>query len=116
MKTLLFIEDDKENLEVWSRLIERLGFKVFPVASGEEGVEIYKKEKTDIVFLDLLLPGMNGEEVFKKIKEINPQAEIYIISGHTLAMAAVQAHDIGADGYFTKPIILDDLKSILKMS
>ena len=113
MKTVLIVDDDDYTLEHWGNIIERLGFEVLRASTGEEGVQLYEEKKPDVVFLDLVLPNVNGEEVFKRMKKISTQAKIYVISGSTPAMATAMAHDIGADGYITKPLMLEDTERIL---
>lgn len=114
MKKVLIIDDDEYTLNHWGNLIRKMGCNVLIAPTGEKGVNVVREEKPDIIFLDLVLPDIDGETVFKRVKEINNEIKIYIVSGNTVAMTAVKAHDVGADGYITKPLMLEDLKRILE--
>jgi len=68
-KTILVIEDDQFLRELMVRKIVSEGYNSLETETGEEGIEMIKKEKPDLVLLDIILPGIDGVEVLKKIKE-----------------------------------------------
>ena len=67
-KHVLAVEDDKDILELITYNLEREGYEVTGVMSGEDGVDAARSEKPDLVLLDLMLPGMDGLEVYRKLK------------------------------------------------
>lgn len=79
---ILIVDDEKIVLRAYVRELEKAGYEVFRAMTGQEAIEIAQKEKPDIVFTDLVMPEMNGVEVCKKIKEINPGIEVVLISGY----------------------------------
>ncbi len=111
-KTLV-VDDDKIVVKAFARELENAGYEVFKAMAGEEAVEIAKKEKLDLVFVDLVMPEMNGVEVCRKIKEINPQIEVVLISGYPDEVAMYQMDFIEAGGreeWLRKPLGPDELQ------
>jgi len=71
-KKILLVDDDPSFREIWREKIKAEGFEVIEASSGEEALNILNSVKPDLILLDILMPGMNGAEVFLKIKE-NPE-------------------------------------------
>ena len=120
-KTILIIEDDQFLRELIVRKIINEGFSALEAESGEQGIEKTKKEKPDLILLDLILPGIGGFEVLKKIKEDKNSSSIPIIILSNLAepeemekglkMGAV---DFLIKAHLTPREIIDKIKSVLK--
>jgi len=120
-KTILIIEDDQFLRELIVRKIINEGFSALEAESGEQGIEKTKKEKPDLILLDLMLPGIGGFEVLKKIKEDKNSSSIPIIILSNLAepeemekglkMGAV---DFLIKAHLTPREIIDKIKSVLK--
>lgn len=108
MKTVLIIDDEKELTDYLAKFIERMGFKVWTAQTGEEGLELYKANRADCVFLDVHLPAMDGITVLKKIKEVGPEANVYLVTGDE--GAALKS--AGATGYILKPL---DIRNVVKI-
>ncbi len=66
---VMIVDDEKEILEITRRMLEKEGIKVITANSGKEALEILKKEKPDYIFLDIMMPEMDGWEVLRRIKE-----------------------------------------------
>ena len=113
MKTILLVEDDNFAREYLTRSIERKGHKVIGAATGYEAIDLYKENKPQCVILDIKLPDIDGKEVLKKLKEIDSQANVYFLSGSEEIVSESHAKELGATGYLTKPIILEDLMNII---
>jgi two-component system chemotaxis response regulator CheY len=113
MKTVLLIDDEEFMLTHFARLIKKMGFEVVATNNGPEGVELYKKIKPDGVFLDIMLPEMNGEQVFKAIKEIDADAKICFLSGSEHELKRLSALNLGASGYLSKPFLQEDIMKAL---
>lgn len=114
MKTVIIIDDEEFSRVHISRFVEKRGFKAITAANGKEGIKYYNDHRPEIVFLDIILPDIHGEDVFKAIKQINKEAKIYFITGSHDAFSRDYGMLLGANGYFTKPIMLDDIKKILE--
>ncbi len=107
---LIHIIDDEPIIhEVLGDLLTTEGYEVESSLDGEEALEKYSPDTYDLILLDLLMPGMNGIEVLKKIKKIDPQAVIIIITAYASVESAIAAMKIGAFDYIQKPFKHDEL-------
>lgn len=107
---LIHIIDDEPIIhEVLGDLLTTEGYEVESSLDGEEALEKYSPDSYDLILLDLLMPGMNGIEVLKKIKKIDPQAVIIIITAYASVESAISAMKIGAFDYIQKPFKHDEL-------
>lgn len=102
MNTLLMIEDDLELAEILSEFLEQCGFKVSVEDDPFKALSILKLEKFDAVILDLTLPGMDGLEVCKAIRE-RQNIPIIISSARSDVSDKINALELGADDYLPKP-------------
>lgn len=114
--TILVIDDEKILQNVFSKMLNKLGFDVLVAENGRKGVEIYKKNKDIIklILLDLNMPEMSGKTAFKNLKKINPDIKILITTGFALNEEVQELLNMGADGYIKKPFDLYTLSSKLK--
>ena len=104
MKKLLIIDDERPILEMLEISLVSEGYDVFTAESGKAGLETFGKEKPKLVLTDIKMPGMDGIEVLKKIKEKNSEAEVIVITGHGDMDSAIAALRCGASDFLTKPI------------
>lgn len=113
-RSLLLVEDEIEAREFLANIIQRRGVKVFGVGTGEEAIEVYKENRPGCVFLDLRLPDMEGIAVLEKLKEINPEVKVYFITGVDDNMMKEKAIALGAQGYLSKPLDLEEIERIIE--
>ncbi|MBN1824585.1 MAG: response regulator [Endomicrobiales bacterium] len=113
MKTILVIDDEIFTRDHLGKVIEKRGFRVLTASTGEEGLKLYKENKPDFVFLDILLPGIDGEDVFRYIKEFDPEAKVFFITGCDNLFTNEKANELGAAGFLTKPIFIEDVIKLL---
>ncbi len=73
---ILLVDDDLDLLEIFEMSLETLGYKILTASDGESGVEMYKKHKPCMVFLDIKMPKMDGYELFSTIHKLDPQSKI----------------------------------------
>ncbi|MCI0470716.1 MAG: sigma 54-interacting transcriptional regulator, partial [Candidatus Aminicenantes bacterium] len=106
---ILVIDDEKNILESIKMVLTYENYKVETAGSGLDGVDRFKEIKPDIVLLDVKMPGFNGLEVLKNLKEINQFSEIIMISGHSGIEEAVEAAKLGAFDFLEKPLARDKL-------
>ncbi len=109
-KKVLIVDDEEEIVAFMGRFLKRLNIDSVLAISGEEALEKYKSEHFDCVFLDVHLGGISGIEVLRKIKEINPDAKVVIITGSISADNQTKVLEYGATDYIQKPIDLADFK------
>jgi two-component system, NtrC family, nitrogen regulation response regulator NtrX len=106
---IIVIDDEKNILESIKMVLTYENYKVETAGSGLDGIELFKTLNPDIVLLDVKMPGFNGIEVLRNLKEINPFSEVIMISGHSGIEEAVEASRLGAFDFLEKPIARDKL-------
>jgi two-component system response regulator AtoC len=109
----LIIDDEELTLRTMSRGLRQEGFEVFTAASGEDGLKVCESEKPDLVLLDIVLPGIDGVEVLRQIKQENSTAIVVMMSAYHLVERAVEAMKLGAFDYMVKPFSLDHMITTL---
>jgi two-component system response regulator AtoC len=110
---MLVVDDEDLTLRTVSRGLRQEGFEVFTAASGEEALTLFAEEKPDLTLLDIVLPGMDGVEVLRRLKESNPAAIILMMSAYHMVDRAVEAMKLGAYDYLIKPFHLADMIATL---
>lgn len=110
MAKILVIDDEKIIRDRLKKLLELDGHDAFVAEDGANGLEVFRREKPDIIFVDIKMPGMDGIEVLKRIRENSSKTEVIIITGHGGVETAIQALQQGAFDYITKPIEYDELE------
>jgi len=114
-KGIIHIIDDEPIIhEVLGELLTSEGYEVEISSSGEEALEKHPSQTYDLILLDLLMPGMSGIEVFKKIKKIDPFAVIIIITAYASVESAISTMKMGAFDYIQKPFKHDELILIIE--
>lgn len=103
MYNILVIQDEKSVSEVLKAYLEREGYGVYCTEGGLEGIEIFRKEKIDLVVLDLMLPDIDGEEVCKVLRRIS-DVYIFMLTAKSTLSDKIEGLNIGADEYLTKPL------------
>lgn len=114
MRKILVIDDEKPTLSMFRLFLNAYGFAVFTAENGEDGLEVFRKEEPSVVITDIKMPGMDGLEVLKRIKEINPLAEVIIITGHGDLDLAIRALNMDATDFINKPIQKASLDQALR--
>lgn len=104
-KKILIVEDEDLIAQVLSIRLEGLGYKVFTASDGEEGLDAVKKEKPDLVILDIGLPRINGTALCEMIKadEATKGVRVIMLTGKRLVGDMENAFSAGADLYVNKP-------------
>ena len=110
--TLLYVEDDVGTVESIQDILEDKVKKLYVARDGMEGLEVYEKYKPDIILTDINMPKLNGIEMAKRIKEIDQQQSIIILTAFNENSLLHESVDIGVDGYITKPIL--DIEKMLE--
>jgi DNA-binding response OmpR family regulator len=109
MQTILIIEDDISILRGLKDNLEYEGYHVLTETNGKRGLEIALEKKIGLLLLDLMLPGLNGYEICRKIKQEKPGLPVLMLTARGSEMDKVSGLDTGADDYITKPFSLPEL-------
>jgi len=107
--SVLLVDDEEQFLQVLSERLTNRGLRVSSVTSGEEAVALVENKNFDAVVVDLAMPGIDGIETTKKIKEKKPNLEIIILTGHATVKAGIEAMKLGAEDFLEKPVDLNVL-------
>lgn len=113
---ILVIEDEKALRENISGIIAHYGFHVISAPAGEEGIQMAMEHTPDIIICDIMLPGIDGFDVFSRIKQIPqlpPTAFIFLTAKSTRSDTRT-GMDMGADDYLTKPFTKEELINSIK--
>lgn len=107
---VLVVDDIAEQREVASGLLEKLGYRVHSVSSGEEALKYLKDNRVDILVLDMIMaPGMDGMETYRRILEIHPKQKAILVSGFTETDRVRKAQILGAGTYVKKPYVMETI-------
>ncbi len=112
-KTVLVVDDEQQILNVTSSIIEKLGYQVTTAYDGFDAVKKYEKIKPDLVLMDINMPGMDGTATFFKIREINPHANIVLMSAFGLIPSVKDAFNCGLKDFAEKPLQIKALRGFL---
>ena len=114
-KGIIHIIDDEPVIrDVLAQLLTSEGYEVEISSSGEEALEKFPSQSFDVILLDLLMPGMDGIEVLRRIRRVDPLATVIIITAYGSVESAIEAMKIGAHDYVQKPFKHDDLLLVLE--
>ncbi len=112
-KTILLVDDEAIVREVNREILSELGYQVIDACNGLQALEIYQEKgnEIDLVILDMIMPEMNGAEVFSKLKEHNPKVKILLASGYSVEGQAAKIMAQGCNGFIQKPFTLELLSN-----
>jgi sigma-B regulation protein RsbU (phosphoserine phosphatase) len=104
--TLLVVDDDEANRDMLSRRLERKGFSVTVAEDGGWAIELVRQRPFDLVLLDVLMPGLNGLDVLRELRQAHPATELPVIMATALTESGdvVEALRLGANDYVSKPL------------
>jgi two-component system response regulator AtoC len=111
--SILIVDDEALTLRTISRALEAEGYEIFLAQSGEEALEIAAREKPDIALLDVVLPGIDGVEVLRRLKKQDSSVVVVMMSAYRVVERAVEALKLGAYDYLTKPFHVSDVVSTI---
>lgn len=109
-ESILVVDDVREQREIASGILKRLGYAPYSVSSGEEAVEYVKNNVPDLLILDMIMnPGMDGLETYRRILEMHPGQRAIIASGFSETARVKEARNMGAGAYVKKPYSLEEI-------
>jgi len=113
MSKILVVDDEVKACELLKRFLEMKGYDVIMANNGEDAIEKAKSEKPDVMLLDIRMPGMEGTEVLKRIREFDKDVGIVMVTAVKEEQVGKEALKAGADEYITKPIDFNYLETTL---
>ncbi len=109
MKKILVIDDEPEILKTITIYLELEEYEVLTAENGQDGLEVFEQQKPTLVITDVKMPGMSGIDVLKKVKEIESDTEVIVITGHGDLEISVDALRLDASDFISKPVDIEHL-------
>jgi two-component system cell cycle sensor histidine kinase/response regulator CckA len=103
--TILLVDDEEDILQIGAKVLQKFDYKVLEAKNGPEAIEVYAEniDNIDLIILDLVMPDMNGSEVYDRLKDINPDVRVLLCSGYSIEGRAKEIIDRGCDDFIQKP-------------
>jgi PAS domain S-box-containing protein len=115
-ETVLLVDDEEAIRLVGRELLEAMGYEVLLASNGEEAIELYEKHRDgiDIVLLDIVMPHMGGGVTYEKMREINPDVKVLLLSGYSIDGEATDILKRGCNGFIQKPFTMKELSGRIR--
>jgi PAS domain S-box-containing protein len=115
-ETVLLVDDEDMVIEGCREMLTKVGYNVLIAKNGKNAIEIYKEnqDKIDIVIIDMIMPELSGGETYDKLKEMNPDINVLLSSGHSIDGQATQILERGCNGFIQKPFNINVLSMKIK--
>ncbi len=111
-KKILVVDDEESIHLLYREELEEEGYEVISAMTGEEGLKLFQKEKPDLVILDINMPGMDGIEVLRQMKQMKPDVPVILSSAYPEYKQDLASW--ASDDYIVKSFNLDELKNSVK--
>jgi len=106
---ILLVDDEEEFVSTLAERLSMRGMQTSTANSGQEALRMLEENPPEIVVLDVMMPGMNGLEVLKRIKAIQPGLPVILLTGIGSASEGLQGMDLGAADFLMKPLQIEEL-------
>ena len=110
---ILIVDDEVHVAKVLADSVRLQGHEALVAISGEEGLALLAQKRPDALFLDLVMPGMSGIEVLRRIREVHPALPVVVITGHASTAEIEEAKRLGVTDCVAKPFVLNQLNRAL---
>ncbi|MDQ6595196.1 response regulator [Bacillus salipaludis] len=115
MKEKILIVDDQFGIRILlNEVFQKEGYQTYQAANGIQALDIVNKHDPDLVLLDMKIPGMDGIEILKRMKVIDPEIRVIIMTAYGELDMIQEAKDLGAITHFAKPFDIDDIRAAVK--
>jgi len=111
--TILVVDDNQDLLETFAMILKRRGYRVQTAGNGLSAINKFKEQNFDVTLMDIVMPEMNGVDAYKKIKEIQPEAPIILMTAYSDDELIQNAKNEGARQIIHKPIHIDQLIELI---
>ncbi len=115
MQPKILVVDDQYGIRaLLYEILLKDGYHIFQAANGAEALKIVDKETPELVLLDMKIPGMDGLEILRRIKEDDPEIGVIMMTAYGELNLINQAMELGAITHFSKPFDIDDVRNVIK--
>ncbi len=114
--TILLVDDESIILDIGEEILQKLGYHVLVARGGKEALEIYGRERdrVGLIILDMILPDIDGGEVYDRLKKTDPEVKVLLASGYSIDGQASEILDRGCNGFIQKPFRINELAQKIK--
>ncbi len=113
---VMLVDDEEEFIDLLSQRLETRGLKIVTVTSGEEAVEMADDKNLDVAVVDFAMPGIDGIETLRRIRDRRPDVEIIMLTGQGTIQSGIEAMKHGAFDYLEKPVDLNVLMEKIRLA
>jgi nitrogen regulation protein NR(I) len=113
---ILIVDDDNQLRQSFEKLLTEEGYNVHTAASGEAGLDMVRTSVPDLVLIDVRLPGMNGLETFRAMRELEPKLPVIVMTAFGTTEVAIEATKLGAFDYVLKPFEIPDILALIRQA
>ncbi len=113
---VLIVDDEEENIHICIQILESAGYEVKGVTNGQAAIDLVRKERFDLLLTDFRMPGLDGMETFRAIKEFNPEIVGIVITAYGALSMAIEAVKLGFHGFITKPFTYEELTTTISQA
>jgi CheY-like chemotaxis protein len=113
-KKILFVDDEEAQRTLMQNILVRMGYDAELAKNAKEALAILNKEEFPLIITDLRMPGMDGIELCKQIREVNSKSIIYALSGYLAELEHERLEEFGFDGHLSKPVKIEVLKRAIQ--
>ena len=110
---VLLVDDEKDFIESLAERLQLRGFNVATAVNGDDALDLVKENEYEVIVLDVKMPGRDGIEVLKEIKNIKQIPQVIMLTGHATVETAIEGMKIGAYDYIMKPTVTEDLVELI---
>lgn len=115
MSEKILIVDDQYGIRILlNEVFQKEGYQTFQAANGVQAIEIVNKHSPDLVLLDMKIPGMDGIEILKRLKKIDSEIRVIIMTAYGELDMIQEAKDLGAITHFAKPFDIDEIRQAVR--
>ncbi|RAS73038.1 response regulator [Priestia endophytica] len=115
MEERILIVDDQYGIRILlTEVLQKEGYKTLQASNGFEAIDIAKERTPDLVLLDMKIPGMDGIEILKRLKELDDTVKVIIMTAYGELDMIQEAKDLGALTHFAKPFDIDEIRQAVK--
>ncbi len=111
---VLVVDDERITLRNLEHILKKEGYQVKTTSSGQNAIRLINREHFDVVLTDLKMDKVDGMQILKRTKEVDPDTEVIMITGYATVESAIEAMKYGAYHYLTKPFKIDEVRKVVK--
>jgi CheY-like chemotaxis protein len=111
--TILVVDNESDQLEMMKEILGRIGYDARTTDNPEQALEMVGKQAFSMIFIDLIMPEVDGTDLCEQIKEVRPDVCVYAFSGHAHLYSPERLERAGFDGAISKPAPMEEIKAAL---